>query len=199
MGSFSRLLRRAISAHYVARFRAPCKFACIRANVRRGKWKDKDPNSLADLAEAIKDLEVKPKDNGSLSLYLVRSKRQGFRVALLHHVTNNSPNEGFTFLVTPASCLVELSNHPQIVRLWDVRRQHPMLNKHHFGVYGLTGESARLELAAAILRNPNHRIVNWSKKQVKRRARVIARKWLVRKFMQFEAKWQTACFGPALP
>lgn len=197
MGSFSRLLRNAISDYYIGRFRTASNFACIRVKVRRGKWKDKNPDNPADLIEAIKDLEVRPKDNGALSLYFVRSKREGFRVALLHEVTNNSPNEVFTFLIIPSSCLTDLSSHPQVVRQWDLLGQHPILNKHHFVVYGITGEDARLELAAAILRHPNHSVVNWNKQQVKRRARMIARKWLVRKFMRCEDKWQTACFGPS--
>jgi hypothetical protein len=196
MGSFSRLLRGAISAYYIARFGTDSNFACIRVKVKLGRWKNRDPNNLAHLNEAIKDLEIKPKDDGALSLYFVRSRRQGFRVALIHQVTNNTPNEVFNFLFIPTSCLVGLSCHTEIVRQWDLRGQHPMLNKHHFIVYGMGTVQARLELAAAILRHPNYDVVSWSKQKVKRRARAIARKCFVRRFMRFEDKWQTACFGP---
>lgn len=196
MGSLSRLLRWVVAAYYTARFRRDNGFACIRVKIRFHKWKDRDPNNLADLKEAIKDLEVKPKDAGALSLYFVRSRRQGFRVALIHQVTNNTPNENFSFLFIPVSCLVNLPHRPEIVRQWDLLRQHPVLNKHHFIVYGIESEEARLELAAAILRDPNHSVVNWTKRQLRRRARVLARKWSVRQFMRFEDKWQATYLEP---
>ena len=75
MVSLSRLLRGAISAYYIVRFGTATNFACIRVKVRLGRWKNRDPNDLADLNEAIKDLEIKPKDDGALSLYFVRSRR----------------------------------------------------------------------------------------------------------------------------
>jgi hypothetical protein len=197
MASLSRLFRRVASSYYTKRFCAPSRFACIRVKVRRGRWKDKKPESLADLNEAIKDLEVKPKDNGGLSLYFVRSKREACRVALMHQVTNNSPNEAaFAFLFVPATCLTTLSCKPQIVPDWNIRRQHPLLNKHHFVIYGISQEKARLEFAAAILANPSYRVESWTKRELHRRARVIIGKWWVKRFMQCEDKWRSACLIP---
>jgi hypothetical protein len=198
MDWLARLFQRVASKYYRWRFQSLPAIACIRVKVRRGKWKDKSPDSAADLHEAIKDLEVKPKDNGALSVYFVRSKREARRIGLIHQVTNNTPNEGFTFLFVPASCLLMLSSQPRIVRQLNLFGQHPLLNKHHFVVYGMTDEKTRLELAAAILRHPNHAIECWTKQQVKRRARIIARKWTVRRFMHSEQKWQNACYGSSL-
>jgi hypothetical protein len=189
MPVLSRIFRRASSYYFAAKFRATPTLACIRVDISQGKWKGKNPASLPDLTEAIKDLEVKPKDKGALSLYVVSSRRQGCRVTLMHMVTNCSPNKTLSFIFIPVSCLLNLSYNPQIVRSCDWRHQHPVLNKHHFVVYGLTSKNARLELAAAILNDPNHLIVTWSRRALKRRGRILMRGRCVRKFMKFEEKW----------
>ena len=149
--------------------------------------KDRDPTDFAQLAEAIKDLEVKPKDNGALSLYVVHSRRQGRRITLLHQVTNNSP-KALSFIFIPVSCFLKLSFTPEIVHNFDWRRQHPLLNTHHVIVYGLTDVAARLELVSAIL-SSNYKIVTWSRPRLLRRGRVLARKRLVRWFMKYDGKW----------
>jgi hypothetical protein len=188
----SALLRKLAAAFYARRFRSAPSLACVRVNIRQGKWKHKDPNNRAHLSEAIKDLEVKPKDNGGYSVYVVRSMRQGCRVALLHQVTNNPQSKPLQFLFVPVSCLAGLPLQLQIVRQVDLRRQHPILNKHHFVVYGLDRDDAKIELAAAILRNQDHRVVVWTRLGQIRRARVIAGRWLVRRFMRFEKEWREA-------
>src|ERR1700746_3634711 len=136
MHLLSRIFRAVGSFYFAARFRAAPTLACIRVDIRQGKWKGKSPTNLQDLNEAIKDLEVKPKDDGALSLYVVSSKRQGCRVALMHLVTNYYPSKTLSFIFIPVSCLLNLSCNLQIVRSCDWRNQHPLLNKHHFVVYG---------------------------------------------------------------
>lgn len=183
------LVRSAFSAYYKSRFRRSAYLVCIRVNIRPNKWDGKSHSNPAHLLEAIKDLEVKPKDKGGLSLYVVRSKRQARLAVLIHQITNNVP-EPTHFLCLPASCIVGLSCNPQIVREWSWLNQHPLLNKYHFVVYGLQSENARLELASAILRHPDYRLGRWTKKKVMRLARKLTRKWHVRIFMKDEQGWR---------
>ena len=110
-------LRTVFSKYYKARFRRG-EFACIRVNIRRNKWEGKSPDDPQHVREAIKDLEVKPKDLGGLSIYVTRSLSQARHVALIHQITNNSPDKNY-FLFAPATCLTELSCNLQITRQWD--------------------------------------------------------------------------------
>src|SRR6266478_3600573 len=139
-------------------------FMCVRMNVRPSRW-----NTPPNPNQARLDLEPRPIDEGALSIYIVGSIKNALRVAIFHLVTRNDP-QSTCFLIAPFSCFCKTSSDFQIVPSWDLRNLHPLLNLHHYVVFGLDSAHTQVELATSILSNPGHTLKRWNKNQVKRLA-----------------------------
>lgn len=184
-----RPLRRVVSRYFQQRFQSDYNYLCVRVKIRRSLWTQKSPSSPIDIAQAAKDLEPRPKDKGALSLYIVGSPQQAERVAFLHVITNNSPETTY-YLCAGASCLSQLGEVIQVVPSWDVCHQHPLLNLHHFVVYGLDDPSRLHALAAAILSDGGLQIRGWTKQTLKQLAGGITKKWHIRVFTRELDDWR---------
>lgn len=136
---------------------------------RRNRWEDRRADDPSHVAEAARDLSLRPGEDG-LSLFEIADEEEGRRVATgigVHKMLTLGRSDHVDYLLIPPDVFAHLG---LIVVPAPDLRLGPQLSGLHREAKGLT-DAITLELAAAILKEGRFKLDRIRKQDVEKSAR----------------------------
>jgi hypothetical protein len=132
---------------------------------RQGRWTGKSPHDPGHVAEAARDLALRPDEEG-LTIFRALDAGEAMHLARVFALTCRDRPANLDYVLIPEDCLSD-------VRLSVVKKPdpnlHPYLSERHYEIVGTDVETSRA-LAARIIAHAEHQVRRLKEGEIKQLA-----------------------------